>query len=97
VRRTTLYFAKFVKDGAFGHFIHARELVPVDKQDVIRSNRDTLYSYAVADLDAAAATLVLPDTGGRFMAVQVISEDHFVPAVDLHSRGDMQCVVVFFN
>jgi hypothetical protein len=76
-----LYFAKFVKDGAFGRFVHAREPVPIEKQDVIRMNRDTLYSSAVVDLAAGPATVTLPDAGERFLAVQVISEDHYTPAV----------------
>lgn len=76
-----LYFAKFVKDGAFGKFVHVREPVPIDKQDVIRMNRDTLYSSAVVDLEAHPAIVTMPRTGGRFMAIQVISEDHFTPIV----------------
>ncbi len=81
-----LYFAKFARDGAFGRFQHIREPAPVDKQDVIRMNRDTLYSSAVVDLDAGAVTLTFPETGGRFMAVQVISEDHYTPTV-VYSSG----------
>jgi hypothetical protein len=76
-----LYFAKFVKDGAFGKFVHARQPVAIEKQDVIRMNRDTLYSSAVVDLAAGPATVTIPDAGGRFLAVQVISEDHYTPAV----------------
>lgn len=76
-----LYFSKFVKGGSFGKFLHVREPVPVEKQDVIRMNRDTLYSSAVADLDAGPVTITLPDTGGRFMSIQVINEDHYTPSV----------------
>ena len=47
-----LYFGKLVKDGSFGKFTHNRELTPIDKQLVVRSNRDTLNSSAVFDLDA---------------------------------------------
>ena len=50
-------------------------------QAVIRLNRDTLYSAAVFDLDAGPVTITLPDTGKRFMSMQVIDEDHYVPAV----------------
>jgi hypothetical protein len=75
------YFAKFVKDGSLGKFNHAREPVPIDKQDVIRMNRDTLYSSAIADLDAGPVTVVLPDAGKRYMAMQVINEDHYTPTV----------------
>ena len=46
------YFGKMVKDGSFGKFTHNRELTPIDKQLVVRSNRDTLNSTAVFDLDA---------------------------------------------
>jgi hypothetical protein len=81
------YFGNVVKDGGFGRFIHIRELTPLDKQLVIRSNRDTLYSAGVFDLDAGPVTVSLPDSGGRFMSLQVISEDHHVPAV-FYGRGE---------
>jgi hypothetical protein len=66
---TDTYFAKFARDGRIGRFHHAREPVPVDKQDVIRMNRDTLYSAAVFDLDAGAVTITLPDAGKRFRSM----------------------------
>jgi len=48
-----LYFHSIaVKEGAFGKFFHNREPAPIDNQNVIRLNRDTLYSGAVFDLDA---------------------------------------------
>ena len=71
------YFSKFVKDGGLGKFAHAREPVSIDKQDVIRMNRDTLYSSAVVDLDASPATVTMPEASGRFMSMQVINEDHY--------------------
>lgn len=76
-----LYFGNIVKDGGFGKFTHIRELTPLDKQLVVRSNRDTLYSAAVFDLDGGPVTISLPEPGGRFMSMQVITEDHYVPAV----------------
>lgn len=75
------YMGKMVKDGSLGRFIHSREPVSIDKQSVIRMNRDTLYSEAVFDLDAGAATITLPDAGKRFMSMQVVDEDHYVPSV----------------
>lgn len=78
---TDLYMAKMVADGSFGRFVHSREPSPIDAQNVIRMNRDTLYSSAVFDLDAGAVTITLPDTGKRFMSMQVVNEDHYVPAV----------------
>jgi hypothetical protein len=78
---TDLYFGNAVRDGGFGKFIHIRELMPLDRQLVVRSNRDTLYSTGVFDLDAGPVTITLPDAGGRFMSMQVITEDHYAPAV----------------
>jgi hypothetical protein len=82
-----LYFGNIVNDGGFGKFIHIRELTPLDKQFVVRSNRDTLYSAGVFDLDASPVTVSLPDPSGRFMSMQVITEDQYVPAV-FYGQGD---------
>jgi hypothetical protein len=76
-----LYFGSQVKDGALGKFIHRREVTAIDKQTVIRMNRDTLYSAAVFDLDAGPVTVTLPDAGKRFMSLQVIDEDQYSPLV----------------
>ncbi len=76
-----LYFSGIVKDNGFGKFHHIRELTPIDHQVVIRQNRDTLYSAAVFDLDAGPVTVTLPDSAGRFMSLQVISEDHYTTQV----------------
>ena len=71
------YFAKFAKEGGFGKFHHERVLAEIDNQTVIRLNRDTLYSFGVFDLDASPVTVTLPDAGKRYMAIQVINEDHY--------------------
>ncbi|WP_309224684.1 DUF1214 domain-containing protein [Mycolicibacterium sp. CBMA 234] len=76
-----LYFAGVVRDNGFGQFFHNRELTPIDHQVVIRQNRDTLYSAALFDLDAAPVTIALPDSADRFMSLQIISEDHYTTQV----------------
>ncbi len=76
-----LYFAKYVKRGALGKFVHNREPAPIDHQNVIRMNRDTLYSFAIVDLDAGPATVVMPNPDGRFMSIQVIDEEQYSPEV----------------
>src|SRR4026207_208999 len=81
-----LYFGGVVKDKGFGKFFHNREPTPLDKQTVIRMNRDTLYSAAVFDLDAGPVTITLPDASGRFMSMQIIDEDHYSPEV-IYSAG----------
>ena len=76
-----LYFAGIVKNGGFGKFDHTRNVAPLDKQTVIRLNRDTLYSSAVFDLDAGPVTITLPDPGQRFMSMQIIDEDQYTHGV----------------
>ena len=81
-----LYFGNVVKDGGFGTFHHIRELSPIDNQLVIRQNRDTLYSAGVFDLDAGRLAITLPEAGDRFISLQVVTEDHYVPQV-IYSAG----------
>jgi len=77
---TDTTFAGFAKDGAFGKLVHARELADVNHQTIVRTNRDTLYSRGVFDLDAGPVTITLPDAKGRFMSLLLINEDHYNPA-----------------
>ncbi|MBX9653959.1 DUF1214 domain-containing protein [bacterium] len=86
---TDEYLARFVKQGALGTFVHERELTPIDKQTVIRMNRDTLYSFGVFDLDASPVTVTMPDAGKRYMAIQVVNEDHYALDV-IYKPGDHQ-------
>lgn len=72
-----IYFGRIVKSGGFGKLHHRRAPTSIDKQDVIRMNRDTLYSSGVFDLDAGAVSITLPDAGKRFMSLQIITEDHY--------------------
>jgi len=76
-----LYFGRAVKAGGLGKLVHRRQMTPIDKQDVVRMNRDTLYSSGVFDLEAAPLTINLPDPGRRFMSMQVISQDHYTVEV----------------
>jgi len=77
-----LYFGNATKDaGGTGEFFHHRSVTPIDKQPVIRMNRDTLYSAAVFDLDAGPVTITLPDAGKRFMSMQIIDEDQYTQMV----------------
>lgn len=79
---TDLFFAlSALKDGAFGKFLHRRNVMGVDDQFVVRGNRDTLYSVAVFDLDAGPVTITMPDPGQRFQALQIIDQDQYVPNV----------------
>ncbi|WP_445661201.1 DUF1254 domain-containing protein [Acinetobacter sp. F16] len=78
-----LYFQNLSKlPGGFGGLNHTREPSPVEKQNVIRLNRDTLYSSGIFDLKAGPVTITLPNTGKRFISMQVINQDHYTPMVN---------------
>lgn len=72
--------------GGVGRFLHHREPAAIDKQTVIRLNRDTLYSFAVVDA-TAGATLTLPEYGDRYLSAMVVNEDHYVDAI-FHESGE---------
>jgi hypothetical protein len=75
-----LSFSSIVKEGGLGKFVHHRELIPVDFP-IVRPNRDTLYSMGIFDLDAGPVAISMPDTGTRFMSLQLIDEDQYCPNV----------------
>jgi hypothetical protein len=80
---TDMYFARMVEQaGGLAKFHHIRAPTPIAQQDVVRMNRDTLYSSALFDLDAGPVTITLPDTGRRFMSVLIVNEDHY--AMETH-------------
>jgi hypothetical protein len=83
-----IYFERLVKRGLFGKLGHFRQMVPIENQDVVRVNRDTLYSGGVFDLDAAPLTITLPDAGKRYMSLQVVSQDHFTSKA-AHAPGTL--------
>jgi hypothetical protein len=78
--QSDVYFAGVVKNGGFGKFRHGRELAPPVQQGIPRPNRDTLYSFAIVDLDAGSVTITLPDAGKRYTGMQVVNEDQYTPA-----------------
>jgi hypothetical protein len=82
---TDTTFKRYAAQGAFGKFLHVRGMTPIDKQGVIRMNRDTLYSAGVFDL-TTPVTIVKPDPGKRFQSMLVISEDHSTLPVE-HGAG----------
>src|SRR5258708_4363473 len=78
--QTDVYFTGVVKNGGFGKFRHGRELAPPAQQGIPRPNRDTLYSFAIADLDAGPVTITLPDAGKRYMGMQAVNQDQYTQA-----------------
>jgi hypothetical protein len=76
-----MYYGNVVNQAGVGKFHHSREPMRIDNQTVVRGNRDTLYSSAVFDLDAGPVTITLPEPDKRFMSMQIIDEDQYVPEV----------------
>ena len=80
---TDLYFSVVaLKNGGFGKLYFKRDVTPIDQQDIIRQNRDTLYGAGVFDLKAGPVTVTLPDAGKRFISMQIINENQYTwPAI----------------
>lgn len=68
------------QSGGVNAWVHMRGPTPLDRQTVIRMNRDTLYSSAVVDI-SEGAELAVPDCGDRYVSVMVVDEDHYVTAI----------------
>ena len=81
--------------GGVNRFEHNRAPASVDKQTVIRMNRDTLYSFAVVDV-SAGATLTVPDAGERYLSVMVVNEDHYINRV-YHDAGRYELTAEEFD
>jgi hypothetical protein len=81
---TDVTFDSYFKQGGFGKFLHIRKPTPIDKQDVIRMNRDTLYSIGVFDL-SENLTIIKPDNDGRYQSMAVINQDHSMHPVEYGS------------
>jgi hypothetical protein len=74
------YMQARVDAGCFGKLCHERQPRPADQQEIVRLQRDTLYSSGVFDLESPL-TVTLPEPGGRFQSLLLINENHHVPLV----------------
>ena len=62
-----------------GELGHIRTPFPLDRQPVIRMNRDTLYSSTVLDL-SKPVQITLPEIDGRYQSAHIVSQDHLMEA-----------------
>jgi hypothetical protein len=74
---------------------HNRLPTPLDKQNVIRMNRDTLYSFALVDI-SKGATVTLPDVGDRYLSLMVINNDGYINKV-FHGGGTYELTMEEFD
>ncbi len=69
---TDRYFDDLVaRSAGVNRWHHTREPAPIDKQAVVRMNRDTLYSSAILDVSQGAA-VSMPDASGRYQTAMVV-------------------------
>jgi hypothetical protein len=67
--------------GGVNLFYHFRNITPLDKQNVVRMNRDALYSMGIVDT-SKGATITVPElTKGRYASVYLVDNDHYCPFV----------------
>ncbi|BDU25736.1 DUF1254 domain-containing protein [Flavobacterium sp. GSB-24] len=74
---TDNYFKIRTNDGCFGKLCHNSGPADVNHQSIIRTNRDTRYSYGIFDL-SSPLSITLPQTKGRFISMMVINEDSYI-------------------
>ncbi len=74
-------FNGVVKYVGTNKWMHENGLAPLDQQKVVRQNRDTIYSYYIADV-SEGATITLPESpDGRYISAMVIQNDHYIEQV----------------
>ncbi|MEM8574324.1 MAG: DUF1214 domain-containing protein [Pseudomonadota bacterium] len=76
-------FADFQKNagGKVNEFFYITQPTPLDKQTVVRMNRDTLYAGAVVDTEGGATVTIPEFPDDRYFSVYVIDNDHYAPKV----------------
>ena len=75
-------FGKIVKlAGGVNRLFHFRSPTPLDKQNVVRMNRDTLYSMGVVDTSKGATITVPKLPKVRYVSVYLVDNDHYSPFV----------------
>ena len=67
--------------GGVNQFYKIRSPTPLDKQTVVRMNKDTLYAAAVVDTSRGATLTVPAMPKGRYFSVLLIDNDHYNPGV----------------
>ena len=93
---TDRMFAALQADaGGVNVFRHNREPTSIEAQTVIRMNRDTLYSFAIADISDGARVTV-PDSGDRYLSVMVVNQDHYINDL-FHDPGEYDLSLADFE
>ena len=76
--QTDFEFAGIIKQAGGINKLHSnRTPTPIDNQNIIRMNRDTLYSTGVVNI-SKGATVTMPESGKRYMSLMIINNDGYV-------------------
>jgi hypothetical protein len=66
------------KTNGVGILMHNRKGADPKEHTIMRINFDTIYSYAIIDLNEDL-TLTMPETNGRYQSAWMITEEHYNP------------------
>lgn len=86
--------------GSIGKVYNQQDITAItssSQYQVVRMNRDTLYSYAVFDLKASSLSIQLPATNGYYMSLYVIDEDQYSIAVVYPDATDTTTVTFKYS
>jgi hypothetical protein len=84
-----MYQAIINMAGGTNKILHFRTFTPLDKQVVVRMNKDVLYSGGVFDAEKAL-TLNFPEMpDDRYASVQVLDNDHYLVDI-IYKPGEYQ-------
>jgi hypothetical protein len=75
---TIAFFKDFLGRSKLNTFFNFTALANRTDRWVVSPNLDTIYSFAVVNA-SKGFTLTLPDVGSRFIATQIITENHMTP------------------
>ena len=67
--------------GGVNRLFHFRRPTPLDQQNIVRMNRDTLYSMCVVDTSKGATISVPVIPADRYASVYLVDNDHYCPFV----------------
>lgn len=77
------YFHAMLRNagGKVNTLFHVRRPTPLDRQTILRMNRDTLYSGAIIDTAGGATVTMPPMPDGRYASIMVLDNDHYATDV----------------
>ena len=75
--------------GGVNRMFSFRNVTPLDRQTVVRMNRDTLYTVALVDTSKGVTITVPEMPAGRYFSVLLLDNDHYCPGV-IYTPGTHQ-------